>query len=288
MDHGTSTPAYGLWTLVLINSAVFILFAFSFFKPNTKRDWRTFGSFSAFIVALFVEMYGFPLTIYLLAGWLGRRFPGANFFTHDAGHLLYSLLGFKGNPHLNPLHLASNLFILGGFLLLARSWRVLFASQQEKKLATTGPYARMRHPQYGGFIVIMVGFLLQWPTLVTLAMFPILVVTYVRLAHREEREVEAELGDEWRAYAAATPRWIPTRGRAGYRPRWEACGAAGLRLEHWPGKCGSSLGRSECSERRAPYTRAFRRRRALPITETELNAIAAAAMIGLRRRPNTG
>ena len=212
MNHGDSAPAYGLWTLVLINSAVFILFAFSFFKPNTKRDWRTFGGFSAFIVALFVEMYGFPLTIYLFAGWLGRRFPGANMLSHDAGHLWYSLLGFKGNPHLNPIHLASTLFILGGFFLLSSSWRVLFAAQREKTLAMTGPYRRVRHPQYIGFIVIMFGFLLQWPTLVTLAMFPILVVTYVRLAQREEREVEAELGDTWRAYAAVTPRWIPHFG----------------------------------------------------------------------------
>jgi len=209
MDHGTSTPAYGLWALVLINSAVFIMFAFSFFKPQTKRDWRTFGTFSAFIVALFVEMYGFPLTIYLLAGWLGRRLPGVNLFSHDAGHLLYDLLGFKGNPHLNPLHIASTLFIFAGFWVLAGSWRVLFAAQRDKKLATTGPYARVRHPQYIGFIVIMFGFLLQWPTLITLVMFPILAVSYVRLAHREEREVAAEFGNEWRAYAARTPRWIP-------------------------------------------------------------------------------
>jgi protein-S-isoprenylcysteine O-methyltransferase Ste14 len=212
MNHGTDTPAYGLWTLVLINSAVFILFAFSFFKPQTKRDWRTFGTFSAFVVALFVEMYGFPLTIYLLVGWLGRRFPGVNLLSHDAGHLWYSLLGFKGNPHLNPIHLASNLFIFGGFILLARSWRVLFEAQQNKTLATTGPYGRIRHPQYAAFIVIMIGFLLQWPTLVTLVMFPILVATYVRLAHREEREVAAEFGEEWRRYAAGTPGWIPRRG----------------------------------------------------------------------------
>lgn len=209
MDHMQEAPAYGLWSLVVIESAVFIFFALSFYRPRSKRDWRAFGGFAAFVVALFAEMYGFPLTIFLLSGWLAHRFPGLDPFGHDAGHLWYTLLGLKGNPHTHPIHLASYVVIGLGFWLLAASWRVLYAAQREGRLATTGPYARVRHPQYDGFLLIMIGFLLQWPTLVTLVMFPILVATYVRLAHKEERDVAAEFGERWTAYAAQTPAWIP-------------------------------------------------------------------------------
>ena len=212
MNH--DTPAHGLWGLAFINAAIFIIFAFSFFEPKTKRDWRTFGTFSAFIVALFAEMYGFPLTIYLLAGWLQTRFPGTDFLTHDAGHIWYTLLGVKGDPHLNPIHIASNLIIVAGFILLSAAWRVLFKAQQTGTLAATGPYAHIRHPQYAAFIIIMIGFLLQWPTLLTLVMFPVLVTVVVRLAHREEREVAAEFGRAWDISAAATPRWLPRLGGA--------------------------------------------------------------------------
>ena len=208
MNHGDSS-AYGLWGLVVLNSAVFIFFAFSFFKPRTKRDWRTFGSFSAFVLALFVEMYGFPLTIYFLSGWLQSIAPGTDLLTHDAGHLWFALLGFEGNPHSHPVHILSNVLIVASFFLLASSWRVLWAAQRGGTVAATGPYAYVRHPQYIGLVGIMFGFLLMWPTLLTLLMFPVLVIMYVRLALREEREVEQELGDVWRAYSARTPRWVP-------------------------------------------------------------------------------
>src|SRR5574340_696518 len=208
-------PAYGLWSLVIINSAVFIIFAFSFAKPQSQRDWRSFGAFSAFIVALFTEMYGFPLTIYLLAGWLGNRYPGVDFMSHDAGHLLETLFGWRANPHFGPFHILSTLFIFGGFWLLASAWKVLYQAVQRNELATTGPYARIRHPQYVAFVLVMFGFLLQWPTLITLLMFPILVWIYARLARAEERDVEARFGERWREYAARTPRFIPQRSRLG-------------------------------------------------------------------------
>ena len=208
------TPAYGLWSLVVINSAVFIIFAFSFTRPRTARDWRSFSAFVAFLVALFTEMYGFPLTIYLLSGWLSSRYPGLDLFSHEAGHLWETLLGWRGDPHFNPVHLLSNVLIGGGFILLASAWRVLYEAQRTHRLATTGAYAYVRHPQYVGFILIMLGFLLQWPTLPTLVMFPILVVMYVRLARREEREALAAFGEAYARYAANTPAFFPRVGRA--------------------------------------------------------------------------
>lgn len=198
---------YGLWPLVAIYSAVFIVFAASFFHPRTRRDWRALGGFSAFVVALFTEMYGLPLTIYLLSGPLGDRF-GLD-LTHDRGHLWSDLVGWSGDPHLSPFHLASYVVIVGGFWLIYAGWKVLFTAIRAGELATTGPYARVRHPQYLGFIAIMVGFLLQWPTLATLVMFPILVLLYRRLAIREEREVAERFGEAWERYAAQTGRLLP-------------------------------------------------------------------------------
>lgn len=210
MSH--DQPAYGLWLLVILNSAVFILFAFSFFRPATARDWRSFGAFSAFIVALFVEMYGFPLTLYLLSGWLQTRYPGLDILSHDTGHLWSTLLGAKGDPHFGLLHIASYVFLGGGFWLLSSAWNVLYHAQRRGALATTGPYARIRHPQYLAFVLIMLGFLFQWPTMLTLLMFPILLAMYGRLAITEEAEMRAQFGDAYERYARRTPRFFPRWG----------------------------------------------------------------------------
>lgn len=209
MDHAQDVPAYGLWGLAILNSVIFIGFAFSFFKPQTKTDWRSFGAFSSFLVALFVEMYGFPLTIYVFSGWLQSRYPEVNWLSHDAGHLLEELFGWKANPHFGPFHILSFAFIGGGFMLISAGWKVLYAAQRQHRLAATGIYARIRHPQYAGFVLVMFGFLLQWPTLLTLAMFPVLSYMYVRLSLKEEKLAEAEFGDTYRAWAAVTPRFFP-------------------------------------------------------------------------------
>lgn len=219
MNGSSQMPAYGLWWLAMINSLVFIIFAFSFATPQSTRDWRCFGAFCAFLVALFTEMYGFPLTIYLLSGWFSSRFPGVDFLSHDAGHLPEMLFGWKENPHLGPFHIASNILIVAGFWLLASAWKVLYDAQRAHRLATTGAYARVRHPQYIGFVLIMTGFLLQWPTLVTLVMYPILVVMYALLGKREEREMLAQFGEEYRRYRDRVPGFFPKPGADGTLPQ---------------------------------------------------------------------
>lgn len=210
----TVIPGYGLWTLAVLNAAFFIFFAWSFYTPLTTRDWRSFGLYSAFVVALFAEMYGFPLSLFLLSGWLSSRFPEVNWLSHDAGHVLEMMFGWRSNPHFGPFHILSFVLIGGGFWLLSRAWPVLYQAQRRGELAQTGPYARLRHPQYVGFALIMTGFLVQWPTLLTLVLYPVMLITYVRLAISEERESRARFGVAYERYAAAVPRFFPRRRQA--------------------------------------------------------------------------
>jgi protein-S-isoprenylcysteine O-methyltransferase Ste14 len=207
MDNDTG---YGVWWLVLVNSIFFIVFALSFTRPRTARDWRSLGAFSSFILALFAEMYGFPLSIYLLSGWLASHYPEIDPFAHDTGHFWHILLGRQGPAHSDPLHIFSEVLVFIGLILLAVSWCTLYRAQRDRTLARTGPYALIRHPQYLAFIVIMLGFLLQWPTLPTLFMFPVLVGLYIHLAYEEEAEARAQFGEAYDRYAAVTPAFFPS------------------------------------------------------------------------------
>src|SRR5262245_55007593 len=214
----TSPPVYGVWSLVVINSLVFIVFALSFTQPSTGRDWRALGGFAAFVVAFFTEMYGVPFSIYLLWGWLARRVPGLDPLSHDAGHFWPALLRWPGNPHVNPIYVFGAVLIGTGFVLLAVAWRVLQESARTGRLATSGPYGWIRHPQYAALLLVMLGFLLQRPTVLTLAMFPILVWMYVRLARTEDRDFMKALGRDYQRYVEATPAFLPRFHRIAQRP----------------------------------------------------------------------
>lgn len=204
--HGEDQIAYGLWFSVLLNILIFGLFAYSAFKPTTKRDWRTFGAFTAFIIALFSEMFGFPLTIYILTSILGRNYPVLDPFTHANGHLWVALAG--GSPILfNVLHPLSNIIIFSGLIIIAIGWRGIHAGTGQ--LITKGIYRFVRHPQYSGFILMIIGFLVQWPTLITLIMAPILMFMYTWLAKKEEKEMIRLFGDEYITYMEQVPRFIP-------------------------------------------------------------------------------
>jgi protein-S-isoprenylcysteine O-methyltransferase Ste14 len=158
-------------------------------------------------------MYGFPLTIYLMSGWLQTKFPNLDLLSHSSGHLWSTLLGEKGDPHFGVLHIASYVFLGFGFYLLSTAWNVLYHAQRRQSLATAGPYARIRHPQYVAFVMILLGFLLQWPTLLTLVMFPVLLLMYGRLAITEENEMRRQFGAAYDSYAQRTPRFIPRMGK---------------------------------------------------------------------------
>ncbi len=211
----TQSYDYGLWPIVIISSLIFIIFAFSFARPESRRDWRSFGVFSAFVVALFTEMYGFPLTIYLLSGWLGSRYPGLDLFAHSNGHLWQTILGSGDNAHMSIPHVSSNLLIGGGLMLIAVSWRHLYRAQKKGTISSTGPYERIRHPQYVGFVLVLLGFLLQWPTFLTVVMFPFLVWMYARLASAEERGMHTRFGETYAQYAERTPSFWPRIRKTG-------------------------------------------------------------------------
>ncbi len=198
--------SYGIWTMVAINAAIFIFFVLSFLRPRRRWEWRSMGAFSAFVVALFTEMYGFPLTIYILTSVLGTRYPVTNPFSHLNGNLWAVFAGGS--------ELASGLFMslggvatLVGLVIMGKAWKQVHSAQGQ--LVTWGIYQRIRHPQYFALFLIAIGMLIQWPTIITLAMWPVLAVMYYRLARREEGEMETRFGDRYREYKRQVPMFIP-------------------------------------------------------------------------------
>jgi protein-S-isoprenylcysteine O-methyltransferase Ste14 len=201
--------AYGMWSAVYFNAALFAFFAIGFLRPRKKLEWRSMGAFVGFLVALFTEMYGFPLTIYFLSTWMGKSYPVLDPFSHPSGHLVLVFLGLAHSAAaMTILHLISNGIIFFGFYLLYKGW-ILIHGAKGDKLVTGGVYSYVRHPQYDGLFLITIGFLIQWPSLTTLIMWPILIFAYYRLAMREEKDAEKQFGQGFLEYKKKVPAFIP-------------------------------------------------------------------------------
>ena len=197
---------YGFWTVVIFNVSFILFFALSFLAPSGKWEWRSLGVFTGFLVALFSEMYGFPLTIYILTSILGSRYPVLNPFSHVNGHLLLVFLG--GGAIVNAiLHIVSNGLMVVGFVIMGIGWKKIHAAQG--KLVTDGIYSRVRHPQYSGLFLVSVGLIIQWPTLATLILWPVMFVVYCRLALREERGMIELFGQRYLQYKKSVPAFFP-------------------------------------------------------------------------------
>jgi len=213
--HGESLGgyAYGMWPVVVFNIILFLFFAIGFLRPKKKIEWRSMGAFLGFLVALFTEMYGFPLTIFFLTSLMGKSYPVLDPFSHPSGHLVLVFLGLAHIPiAMVILHIITNGLIFLGIYLMYSGWMKIYKAKEDK-LVTDGIYSYVRHPQYGGLFLITVGFLIQWPSLITLVMWPLLAFAYYKLAMREERDLEKQFSEEFIEYRRRVPAFTPRSKR---------------------------------------------------------------------------
>jgi len=199
-----SIPLGGHWALTLIMIVIGLWIVFKYLAPKSWKEWRNVGVLQAFIVALYVEMYGFPLTIYLLTAFLGLDIP----WLHIKGHLWATLFGLGETGAMIEMFIGLGIVVLG-IPLIFRGWYLVYRAQQEDRLVTEGVYSYMRHPQYTGIYLALFGQLVHWPTLPTLVLFPLIVWLYYHLARKEEKALLEKFGKEYKLYQQRTPMFFP-------------------------------------------------------------------------------
>ena len=197
----------GAWAIALIAIVVVSWFLYRYLAPSTWKEWASVGVVQAFIIALYAEMYGFPLTIYLLV----------RFFGLDQGNLsasLWSTLLGLGETGMMIAMLLGYTISFAGIGIFLQGWRQLHKARQENRLVTESLYGLVRHPQYTGLFMALAGEgLVHWPTIFSVALFPVIVAAYYFLARSEERKVEEEFVHAYRVYRRQVPMFIPRWGQ---------------------------------------------------------------------------
>jgi len=196
----------GIWGIALIMIVLASWILYRYLAPKTWREWASAGVIQAFIIALYAEMYGFPLTIYVLA-----RFSGLD-RTNLNANLWSSLVGLGETGMLISMLFGYALLFVGVGIFI-QGWRELFRAREQGQLATTRLYGLVRHPQYTGLFIGLFGEgVVHWPTLFSVALFPVIVLAYVLLARSEEKRVIEQFGEEYRIYRLSVPMFFPGKG----------------------------------------------------------------------------
>ena len=212
--RGVIRIGYFNWWLVGAYILLLAIFLFGILRPRRKSEWRSAGVAQAWIIALYAEMYGTPLTAYLVMGWLGRSRRDAE--THFNGHLWPVIFGTDESRIVFAqfaFTVVGQTLILVGAILAIIGWRQIHAAAKTDSMATSGLYRYIRHPQYTGFFLFLLGSVINWPTLITVLTLPLLWWVYLRLAKMEENDAIEKFGDRYREYMANTGRFLPSLWR---------------------------------------------------------------------------